>query len=164
MWSIRNEKGLTLVEVTGVLVLTLIIISSLIYLLNQTHAGVSDVKSKEQIMGQSRTITNHIVSTVRKGFVMADGDYIDLLPLTGTGGQFVKYHFDNINNTIEVEHRIANEADIVPTTSTKYILSNQVDSIRFKALNGEMEISLTMLMPNNSTYTTSTTVKSIIRK
>ncbi|GKU79900.1 hypothetical protein [Paenibacillus sp. L3-i20] len=159
MRTIQNEKGLTLVEVTAVLVLTLIILSSLIYLLNHTNAGVKNVKSREQIMQQSRMITEHIVATVRDGFIMENDISTDLKLTSGT--QTIKYKFDNSTNTLEVE---SSDTGITPTDSKKLVLSDQVYSIGFKVLDGEMEITLTMILPNNATYTTSTIVNSIIRK
>jgi hypothetical protein len=155
----NNEKGLTLVEVLGVLVLTAMILSSLIYLLNYTNTSLNQVSGREEVMQQSRDTVEHIVTTVRKGLIPTplNGTSNNLF-LNGINGQYAQYNFNSLTHTLEAVYRLANENGTLAASPTRLVLSDQVQNIRFDANNGKLQITLVMQLPNHTTKEILTTV------
>ncbi|MCR2806514.1 hypothetical protein [Paenibacillus soyae] len=161
--QLRNEKGLTLVEVLGVLVLTVLILGSLIYMLQYSSLGTKQVSEREQTLQQSRDIMNHIVGTVRIGLIPPS-----LESRTGSNlrledvveGQFADYKFDAATNTLTVEYQLKNDAGELASEPATHTFSNKVKNIVFHTFDSKVEVTLEMYLPNNQVHTTSTTVYS----
>lgn len=150
----KNEKGLTLVEVTGVLVLTVVILGFLIYLLNYSSTSLKQVSARETTLQESREIMSQVVKTVRKGYIPS--------PLTSSSSNL---RLINGEETVEYIYDSSAKSLIVTTTPTgttqptsTFTLSNHVESILFVALDGRIEVKLEMNLPNKQTQETSTIV------
>ncbi|OMF21445.1 hypothetical protein BK133_28435 [Paenibacillus sp. FSL H8-0548] len=166
--SIRNQKGLSLVEVLAVLVLTSVVLGFLIYLLNYSNNSLNQVSAREATLQESRDIMNHIVSSARKGLIPSPANienvnHMMLIDPFDVGGQFVSYTLDETTNTFQVEYKLKDDNGILPITSTKHIFSDRVASIQFTALDGKIDIILKTYLPNKSIHETSTVVYTTLR-
>ncbi|WP_138753252.1 prepilin-type N-terminal cleavage/methylation domain-containing protein [Paenibacillus sinopodophylli] len=159
---LKNEKGLTLVEVTGVLVLTAIILGFLIYLLSYSNTSLQQVSGREKTMQQSRDIVTQVVKTVRDGYTPATypSKTSSLRLLSADNDEAVDYSYNSAGKSLTVTYtpRDANGHDAASPTS-KYTFSDKIENILFDVKDGRsIEITLTMLLPNNQTKTTTTVV------
>jgi Tfp pilus assembly protein PilV len=156
---IKNEKGLTLIEVTGALVLSIMIIGSLIYLLNYTNMSLKQVSEREKTLQQSRDIMSQVVKTVRKGYAPSPLESKSSnLRLISTS-EAVDYTYDSSAHTLTVTYSAMDgNGNVSATPSSRYTLSDQVESILFDAKDGRIEVTLEMQLPNNTIKKTSTVV------
>ncbi len=164
----RNEKGLTLVEVLAVLVLTSIILSFMIYLLNYSNTSLKQVSAREATLQQASTIMNHIVGAVRKGLVpnpsqLTNASQLSLVDPFDAGGQYVTYTFDPGQHTLKAEYRLRDAGDNLAASPATIAFSDKVESIRFQAMDGKLTITLRMYLPNNAIHEKSTVVYTTLR-
>lgn len=160
MKQFHNERGLTLVEVLGVLVLTVVILGVLIYVLQNSNMSLKQVSEREQTMQQSRDIVDHVVSTVRKGLIPEthDSQTSSNLRLTNDG-QYANYSFDSANQTLTVEYQLLNDSGVL-ASPISHVFSDKVKNIVFQTFDGKVELTLELYLPNNQVQTTSTVVYS----
>ncbi|CAM4239564.1 competence protein ComGC [Paenibacillus endophyticus] len=158
---LKNEKGLTLVEVTGVLVLTAIILGFLIYLLNYSNTSLQQVSSREKTLQQSRDIVTQVVKTVRNGYAPATlvSSSSSLRLLSAENDEAVDYRYNSSEKSLTVTYtpRDANGNDAASPSST-YTFSDKIEDILFNVKDGRIEITLTMILPNHTSKKTTTVV------
>lgn len=155
---VQNEKGLTLVEVTATLVLTVILLSSLIFLLNQTSQGINKVSSRESIIQESRVILDHVVASARRGgFVASRPDDHSLL-LAGPNNQYFLYSLDSSSNTLNLSYQLENENEVLADSATVAKLSEHVRSFSYELSGNMIDLTVVMSLNNNQTYSSSTVV------
>jgi type II secretory pathway pseudopilin PulG len=165
---VRNEKGLTLVEVLAVLVLTTIVLGFMIYLLNYSNTSLKQVSAREATLQQSSMIMNHIVGAVRKGLIPNPSQLNNVSQLTlidpyDDGGQYVSYKLDTALHTLKAEYKLRDAAEDLPAVATSITFSDKVESIRFDAMDGKLTITLKMYLPNNAIHEKSTVVYTTLR-
>ncbi|WP_165279953.1 hypothetical protein [Paenibacillus protaetiae] len=155
---LRNNKGLTLAEVTGTLVLTVMLLGFMLFLVMQAHNGVRDVSGSEAAVQQSQTIVNAIVASARQyGFKPSAAP--NSLQFTGSGGESVTYTYNPANRSVTADSRRLDGQGVLQQSSI--VFPGQVASFDCNVTGSKIEISLTMLRPNKQIYQTSTTVYSL---
>ncbi|WP_042162886.1 PilW family protein [Paenibacillus gorillae] len=155
---VRNEKGLTLVEVTATLVLTVVILSGLIFLLNQTNQGVSQIQKRESVMKESRSIMNNLAASARRGGFIATKPDERTLQFSGSGGQYVYYRFEPSAKALSVTYRLKNDNGVLAANPTSVTLSEHVQDFTMKLAGPSVEVELAMSLPNNQIHRTSSIV------
>jgi hypothetical protein len=157
---LKNEKGLTLVEVTGVLVLSVIILGFLIYLFNYSNMSLQQISAKEKTLQQSRDIMNQVVKTVRNGYIPSPlvSKSSNLMLVSPINDQAVEYIYDSSTKSLTVNFRSIGQDGVVAEPSSSLSFSNDIESILFDANDGRIEITLEMRLPNQQTKKTSTVV------
>jgi hypothetical protein len=157
---LKNEKGLTLVEVTGVLVLSVIILGFLIYLLNYSNTSLQQVSAREKTLQQSRDIVSQVVKTVRDGYAPSPlvSKSSNLRLVSSENDKAVDYTYDSTAKSLTVSYRTINTNGVVSAPSSSFTFSDKVESILFDAKDGRIEITLEMKLPNQQAKKTSTVV------
>ncbi|MHA6483635.1 hypothetical protein ACX1C1_17240 [Paenibacillus sp. strain BS8-2] len=157
----RDERGLTLVEVLGVLVLTVMILGSLIYLLQYSSSSMKQVTEREHTMQTSRDIIHHIVTTVRHGLIPEDlsAQTSSNLDLIGEDGQYATYTFDPESGSLTVQYQLLRD-DGTLAEPTSITFAEHIQSIVFETIDTKVEVTLSVSLPNNDVQTTSTIVYS----
>lgn len=158
--KIKNERGLTLIEVLGVLVLTVFILGFLTYFLQYSSLSLKQVSSREQSLQQSRDIVNHVVNTVRSGLIpeSLSGGTSSGLKLIGVNGQFAEYTFNAAEHTLSVQYQLLDDDGHLAARPTTVNFSERVKNIAFATIDGKVEVTLEVYLPNNQTQVTSTVV------
>ncbi|WP_419873953.1 PulJ/GspJ family protein [Candidatus Pristimantibacillus sp. PTI5] len=158
---LKNEKGLTLVEVTGVLVLSVIILGFLIYMLNYSNMSLKQVSAREQTLQQSRDIMSHVVKTVRKGYAPASliSSSSNLRLVSAGNDEVVDYIYNSASKSLTVSYTPKDASGtFAASPSSSFTYADTVQAILFDVNDGRIEITLTMQLPNHLTKTTSTVV------
>lgn len=157
---LKNEKGLTLVEVTGVIVLSVIILGFLIYLFNYSNMSLQQISAKEKTLQQSRDIMSQVVKTVRNGYIPSPlvSKSSNLRLVSPTNDQAVDYIYDSFTKSLTIYFRSIDQNDVVAEPSSSLSFPNVVESILFDANDGRIEITLEMRLPNQQIKKTSTIV------
>lgn len=157
---LKNEKGLTLVEVTGVLVLSVVILGFLIYLLNYSNTSLQQVSAREKTLQQSRDIVSQVVKTVRDGYtpspLVSKSSHLRLV--SADNDKAVDYSYDSAAKSLTVTQRSIDGNGVLSSPTSSYTFSDKVESILFDAKDGRIEITLEMKLPNQQTKKTSTVV------
>ncbi|WP_054024137.1 type II secretion system protein J [Bacillus sp. FJAT-28004] len=159
-YFLKNEKGLTLVEVTAVLVLSVIILGFLIYLLNYSNMSLNQVSAREKTLQQQRDIMSQVVKTVRKGYSPAplESKSSNLRLVSSDNDEAVDYTYDSSSKTLHVSYKPIVENVVSATPTSSFTFSDHVENILFDAKDGRIEITLEMKLPNDSIKKTSTVV------
>lgn len=157
---LKNEKGLTLVEVTAVLVLSVIILGFLIYLLNYSNMSLNQVSAREKTLQQQRDIMSQVVKTVRKGYSPAPlvSKSSNLRLVSSENDEVVDYTYNSSSKSLTVSYKPIVENVVAATPTSSFTFSDHVENILFDANDGRIEITLEMKLPNHSIKKTSTVV------
>ena len=153
----KNQSGLTLVEILGALVASSLILGSITFVMVQMHNGYDQITSREQVIQESKNVINHIIRATRNETVIAESDANYILKLIGVddagapNGNSTNYAFQPGTSTFSV-------TTTKDGTTTTAQLSNNVQliEIELSEANNKIAISLTMNLPNGDTYSSST--------
>lgn len=170
--AVQNEKGLTLVEVLAVLVLTVLVTGLLTYVLSFANTSLQQVSARETVLQESRDIIQHVTSSVRQsGFVPAGMEPANAAPrslaptsrlylVKGDNEETIDYVWDAVSCTLTVERKVNGQPALTHTFSDQVIL------MEFRAeqqhLRGPIRytVALEIKLPNNTTRRTMTTILS----
>lgn len=170
--AVRNERGVTLVEVLAVLVLTILVTGLLTYVLNFANTNLRQVSAREAVLQESRDIIQHITASVRQsGFVPAGMEPAGAAPrylastsrlylAKGVNAETVDYAWNASAKTLTVESRQNGQPSVTHT------FSEQVVDMAFTAeqqhLRGPIRYTVTLeiQLPNETTRRTMTTILS----
>ncbi|WP_127533138.1 prepilin-type N-terminal cleavage/methylation domain-containing protein [Paenibacillus kobensis] len=149
----KTNAGLTLVEVLATIVLISVAFTAVFFVINQTHNGVKQITSREQMMDESRTIINHIVQASRRESAVVTADPARSLDLKYESGGQVAYSYDAAKHELSYTSTVNGE-------TRSGVLSAHVGSVSFTPdrAGRRIDISLTMTTPGGGTYVASTVV------
>jgi|GEM_PF-4566132 len=159
-----NARGVTLIEVLAALSLTVLVLGTLLYLVNQTHSSAAQLQSREAVLQQSRDIVQHLVRSARNGMNASQSSTSELW-LHGEHGDYVHYVWDPTTRAFTVEQQLADDQGVLGSLS-RHLFSSQVADASIVVTdtdpslpNGSrIEITLVMFLPGNQQHTTSTVV------
>ncbi|GBF73377.1 putative prepilin-type cleavage/methylation domain-containing protein [Paenibacillus sp. 598K] len=159
-----NSRGVTLIEVLAALSLTVLVLGTLLYLVNQTHSSAAQLQSRESALQQSRDIVQHLVSSARNGMNASQNAPSELW-LHGEHGDYVHYAWDRTTGDFTVEQQLLDDQGVLGSPS-RHLFSSQVADTSIVVTapdpgspNGSrIEITLVMALPGNQQHTTSTVV------
>lgn len=143
---IKNEKGLTLVEVLGALILTGVVLTLFFSLMSYTSTGVKRIMSKEEAMQEAQTIIQHITEAARREdcYKVAKPEANEPhLKLEGPRNQLVEYTFEK--GTLTATSLLENHPDTLGPEQT-FTFNKGIEDIRFVASPGSDRIELTIVM------------------
>lgn len=159
-----NARGVTLIEVLAALSLTVLVLGTLLYLVNQTHSSAAQLQSREAALQQSRDIVQHLVRSARNGMNASQSSTSELW-LHGEHGDYVHYVWDRTTGAFTVEQQLADDQGALGSPS-RHLFSSQVadasivvtDTDPSSSNGSRIEITLVMALPGNQQHTTSTVV------
>lgn len=155
---LTNERGLTLVEVMGVLVLTVMILGALVYMLQYASNSLNNSMERERSIQMSHDILNHVVMTVRNGFKPeAYPEKAHSLKLVGENNQYVEYSFDQITHTLTIYYQLFDDKGKL-TPNPANMVFHQVNTIEFQPTDRKITVEVNVSLPNNKEHTVSTIV------
>lgn len=155
---LRTNRGASIAEVLGALVLTALVLGGLLMLMNQMNSSALAIKTKESILQESRDLMNHIVQSVRRGFeASSDPAYPLLLQEGNNGAQYIRYSYDSNTASVLVETYLQREGSNSPEKII-HTLATHVESfiVAISENNTKVDIKLTLRLPNGQTVEQST--------
>lgn len=158
----QSNRGASLAEALSAVALTAIVLSGLLFLMNQMNSSAVSIQSKEQILQQSRDLMNHMVQSARRGFdAHGDANYALRLEEAGEAGngQYIRYRFDREAGTVTLESSLIPEVGSTPV-HTVHTLATHVSDLQVLLTenNTKITIRLTLKLPNGETTEQSTVV------
>lgn len=155
----KNQSGLTLVEILGALVASSLILGTITFIMLHLHTGYDRITTKEATLQEARAVMNHIIQATRNETLIAEADSTYVLKLIAVDenqnptGKSTNYAFDPGTNTVSVTY-------IENSGSTTMQLSDQVQllDIQLSEGNRKIDIHLTVLHPDGTTHQSDTVI------
>lgn len=161
----RDDKGVSLYEVLAALAISTFLIGTITFLFTYSQNGMEHTASRETVLRESRTILNHIVTSVRnetatasvKGHLLKlEFQKTDSSGMIQPTGDSITYLFTPPSSSeagnIELITRRGSQ-------TTRQVLSAHVlDAEITMPESNKLNITLTMMLPNGEPYVTSTVV------
>lgn len=161
----QSNRGASLAEALGAVVLTAIVLSGLLFLMNQMNSSAVSIQSREQILQQSRDLMNHMVQSARRGFdAHGDANYALRLEEAGEAGndQYIRYRFDREAGTVAFESSLIPEGGSTPVHTAQTLATHVSDlQVLLAENNTKITIRVTLMLPNGETTEQSTVVYSL---
>ena len=164
MKSMNNESGISVQELLAAIAVIGFVLTVVFYFVSNTNSNLDNIATREQILSESRTIMKHLTTEIRKGRVDASSDpstYI--LMLDGYEYQIVDNAKVKADTSNDVYYRFDEQTHTLsytknPAAAGMQTLSTHVKDIKIELSenNKRVEIELTMQLPNDQSYTTST--------
>lgn len=176
--AVNNQRGITLVEVLAVLVLTIMVTGLLTYVLNFANTSLQQVSAREEVLQESRDIIQHITASVREsGFAPAGmepaGAAPRYLPAAQASAPVTRLHLVNRDHTESIDYNwnseertLTVERKVNEQTTLLHTFSEHVIDLGFKAeqqhLRGPIRytVALEIELPNETSRRTMTTILS----
>lgn len=153
----KNEKGVTLVELLAVIVISSLVIATVTYVIQYTMNNYRATADRQKAQADATFVTEMIIKSVRErsnqDFVLNDPTSDCVLKLEiSQSTDHTCYSFDPDEGTLRL---IKTEND---STTLNQVISSQLSHINIDIIGDKLELSLYYTIMNHSDFQYETTV------